>query len=194
MKEYTAKPDTMSKGLPWFALQVRSRRENQAAEHLSARGYELFLPLCTCRKRWSDRIKKVELPLFPGYLFCRFDPYDRLPILTTPWLLQIVGFNHIPSPVDDEEISAVRILVGSGADAQPWPFIDLGERVRIESGPLRGVMGVLTQVKGNHKLVVSITLLQRSVAVEIDSALVTPERSVQANRVKALVRTSLVST
>lgn len=178
-----AKRDTICKRLPWFALQVRSQRENHAADHLRAKGYELFLPLYTCRKRWSDRIKKVELPLFPGYLFCRFDPYDRLPIVKTPWLLQIVGFNHIPSPVDDEEISAVRTLIASGAATQPWPFIGLGERVRIESGPLRGVVGVLTQVKRNHKLVVSITLLQRSVAVEIDSALVTPERSVRGNRV-----------
>jgi transcription antitermination factor NusG len=101
--------------------------------------------------------------------------------------LQIVGFSRIPAPVNDEEISAVRTLVASGAAAQPWPFVGVGEKVRIESGPLRGVVGVLTQFKGNHKLVVSITLLQRSVAVEIDSALVTPERSLQATWVKALI-------
>jgi len=175
-----AKRDTGSQ-LLWFALQVKSQRENHVADHLNAKGYELFLPLYTCRKRWSDRVKKVELPLFPGYLFCRFDHHDRLPILKTPWLLQIVGFNHIPAPVDEEEISAVRTLVGSRAAAQPWPFINVGEKVRIESGPLRGVMGVLTEFKGNHKLVVSISLLQRSVAVEIDSALVTPERSMPSN-------------
>jgi transcription antitermination factor NusG len=177
MTESITKPYSTSNGLPWFALQVRSQRENHVADQLSAKGYELFLPLYSSRKRWSDRVKKVEEPLFPGYLFCRFDPYDRLPILKTPWLLQIVGFNHTPSPVDDEEISAVRRLIASGAAAEPWPFIAIGERVRIESGPLRGVVGVLTQLKGNHKLVVSITLLQRSVAVEIDSALVIPERS-----------------
>jgi transcription antitermination factor NusG len=180
----------MSNGLPWFALQVRSRRENHVADHLSAKGYELFLPLYTCRKRWSDRIKNVELPLFPGYLFCRFDPYDRLPILKTPWLLRIVSFNHIPIPVDDEEIGSVRTLVASGAAAQPWPFAGIGEKVRIESGPLRGVVGVLKQFKRNNKLVVSITLLQRSVAVEIDSALVTPERSMPRTLVNALVQVS----
>jgi transcription antitermination factor NusG len=169
---------------------VRSQREKHAADHLRGKDYEVFLPLYTCRKRWSDRIKNVELPLFPGYLFCRFDRYDRLPILKTPWLLQIVGFNHIPAPVDDEEISAVRTLVASGAAAQPCPFVGLGEKVRIESGPLRGVMGVLTQFKGNHKLVVSITLLQRSVAVEIDAALVTPERSIRGNRIDSLVPVS----
>jgi transcription antitermination factor NusG len=186
-----SKPNTMTNELPWFALQVRSGRENQVCDQLSAKGYDLFLPLYTCRKRWSDRIKKVELPLFPGYLFCRFDPYDRLPILKTPWLLQIVGFSHIPAPVNDEEIFAVRKLIASGAAAQPWPFGSVGERVRIDSGPLRGVVGVLTQFKGNDKLVVSITLLQRSVAIEIDSALVTPERSMpRRNLVNALVPTS----
>lgn len=178
------------KALPWFALQVRSQRENYVADQLRAKGYQLFLPLYTCRKRWSDRIKNLQLPLFPGYLFCRFDPYDRLPILKTPWLLRIVGFNHIPTPVDDEEIDSVRTLVASGAAAQPWPFASVGERVRIESGPLRGVTGILSRIKGNHKLIVSITLLQRSVAVEVDSALVTPERSLPVNRVKALVEVS----
>jgi transcription antitermination factor NusG len=193
MTDFTAEPYSTDSGLPWFALQVRSQRESHVADQLSAKGYELFLPLYSSRKRWSDRIKKVELPLFPGYLFCRFDPYDRLPILKTPWILQIVGFNHIPSPVDNEEISAVRTLVATGACAQPWPFIGVGETVRIESGPLRGVVGVLTQVKGDHKLVVSITLLQRSVAVEIDAALVTPERSVQESRVKDLIPVSAYS-
>src|SRR5690242_5756374 len=183
-------PDTPAKGLPWFALQVRSQRENYVADQLGAKGYQLFLPLYTCRKRWSDRIKSLQLPLFPGYLFCRFDPYDRLPILKTPWLLRIVGFNHIPAPVDDEEIDSVRTLVASGAAAQPWPFAGVGERVRIESGPLRGVTGILSQIKGNHKLIVSVTLLQRSVAVEVDSALVTPERSRPMNRVNTLVEVS----
>jgi transcription antitermination factor NusG len=172
-------------GLPWFALQVRSQRENSVAHHLDSKGYELFLPLCPRRKCWSDRVKIVDVPLFSGYLFCRFDPYDRLPVLKTPWLLQIVGINHTPVPVDDEEIHAIRTLVASGANAQPWPYVSVGERVRIESGPLRGVVGVLSQLKGNHKLIVSITLLQRSVAVEIDSAMVTPERSLQSSSVNA---------
>ena len=187
LEQKDKKLNSTSHGLPWFALQARSRCEHHVAEHLGGKGYELFLPLYTCRKRWSDRIKKVELPLFPGYLFCRFDPYDRLPILKTPWLIKIVGFNNIPTPVDDEEISSVRTLITSGSAAQPWPFFAVGDKVRIESGPLRGVGGVLTQIKGQNKLVVSITLLQRSVAVEVDPALVTPERSVPRNRLNAVV-------
>jgi transcription antitermination factor NusG len=174
-----ATEDMVSNRLRWFALRVRRRRENSVASHLSAKGYELFLPLYTCTKRWSDRIRKVERPLFPGYLFCRFDPGNRLPVLKTPWLLQIVGFSQIPVPIDDEEIGAIRILVASGAGPEPWPYLKTGERVRIRSGPLRGVVGLLTQYHENRKLVVSVTLLQRSVAVKIDSALVVPEPSMK---------------
>jgi len=179
--------NSINSDLPWFALQVRTQREGHVADHLIGKGYELFLPVCTCRKRWSDRIKKVEVPLFPGYLFCRFDPNDRLPILKTPWLLQIVGFNHIPAAVDNDEINAIKKLVSSGVLTEPWPFVGVGDKVRIDSGPLRGVVGILTEFRGNHRLVVSITLLQRSVAVEIDSALVSPERSMQANRADGLI-------
>jgi transcription antitermination factor NusG len=180
-------PNGITSELQWFALQVRAQRESHVAGHLIGKGYEIFLPMYSCRKRWSDRIKTVELPLFPGYLFCRFDPYKRLPILKTPWLLQIVGFNHIPAAVDDEEIIALRKLVSSGVAAQPCPFIGVGDKVRIESGPLCGVVGVLTHFKGNHRLVVSITLLRRAVTVEIDSALVSPERSMQTNRADPLL-------
>ena len=162
---------------PWFALQVRVKRERAVAEHLGGKGYEYFLPTYKCRKRWSDRIKEIEASLFPGYLFCKFDPLNRLPILKTPWVVQVVGCNRLPTPVDLQELNAIRALVDSGLPTQPWPFFEIGDTVRIESGPLRGVRGILTKFKGNHRLVLSITLLQRSVAVEVDSALVTLERS-----------------
>jgi transcription antitermination factor NusG len=171
-----AKADSTGDGLPWFALRVRSQRERNVATHLNAKGYELFLPLYACTKRWSDRTRKADQPLFPGYLFCRFDPGKRLPILKTPWLLQIVG-HQTPVPIDHDEIGAIRSLVASGAAAEPCLYLGAGEKVRIRSGPLRGVVGVLTQFHGNRKLVVSVTLLQRSIAVEIDSALVAMEAS-----------------
>src|SRR5580692_8596823 len=87
----------------WFALRVRPQREVAVASHLDAKGYEVFLPKSPAQKRWSDRVKKVTRPLFPGYLFCKFDPGDRLPVLKTPWLFQIVGLGPTPIPVDDEE-------------------------------------------------------------------------------------------
>jgi transcription antitermination factor NusG len=162
---------------PWFALQVRARHEQGVADHLVGKGYELFLPLYKCRKRWSDRVKEVEAPLFPGYLFCRLNPHDRLPILKTPAMIQIVGSNRIPTAVDEYEIQAIQAMVASGIPNQPWPFLATGDRVRIESGPLIGLEGILVEFKGNHRLVLSVTLLQRSVAVEIDSAFVSSLRS-----------------
>jgi transcription antitermination factor NusG len=157
---------------PWFALHVRSRQEVGVANHLQCRGYEFLLPTYKCRKRWSDRIKEVDTPLFPGYLFCRFDPQNLLPIIKTPGVLRIVGYNRSLAPVDDLQINAIQTLMASGVARQPWPFLDLGDRVKIEAGPLRGLEGILVNVKGDHRLVLSVTLLQRSVAVEIDAAFV----------------------
>jgi transcription antitermination factor NusG len=167
---------------PWFALQVRVRHESSVADYLGGLGYEWFLPLYKNRKRWSDRIKEAKSPLFPGYLFCRFNQHDRLPVLKTPGVVQIVGFNRIPAAVDDTEISALQALMATGVANQPCPFLEIGDRVRIESGPLRGLEGILMDFKGHHRLVLSVTLLQRSVAVEIDSALVASVGSAQPSR------------
>ena len=163
---------TTPSSFSWFALQVRTRHESSVASFLEGSGFEYFLPIYTSRKRWSDRIKKVETALFPGYLFCRFDPHDRLPILKTPGVIQIAGYNRCPVPVEESEILAIQSLVTSGLPSQPWPFFTVGDRVRIEAGPLRGHEGTLVEFKGGHRLVLSITLLQRAVAVEIDSAFV----------------------
>jgi len=154
---------------PWFALQVRTRHESGVACYLQGKGYEWFLPLYRSRKRWSDRIKESDAPLFPGYLFCRFNPQDRLPILKTPGVTQIVGYNHVPIPVDEAEIDAIRTLVASGLPNRPCAYFQVGNRVRIETGALRGLEGILLELKGKRRLVLSISLLQRSVSVEIDS-------------------------
>jgi transcription antitermination factor NusG len=167
---------------PWFALQVRTRHESGVSNYLHGQGYESFLPLYKCRKRWSDRVKEVETPLFSGYLFCRFDPQDRLPIMKTPGVMQIVGVNRVPVPVDEGEINAIQTLVASGIPNQPWPFLQVGEKVRIESGSLSGLEGILMEFRGTQRLVLSITLLQRSVSVEIDSAFVSPTASSQRAR------------
>lgn len=158
----------------WFALQVRSRHESGVAGFLEAKGYELFLPLVTSKKQWSDRLKKIETPLFPGYVFCRFNVQERLPILKTPGVIQIVGYNRTPVPIDESEISGIQALAASGLPSQAWPFLTVGQHVRIEAGPLRGYEGLLVNFKGNQRLVLSISLLHRSVAVEIDSVAVSP--------------------
>jgi transcription antitermination factor NusG len=167
---------------PWFALQVRVRHEVGVSDHLKGKGYEWFLPLYKSRRRWSDRVKEIEAPLFPGYLFCRFDPHDRLPILKTPGVAQIVGYNHIPIPVDEHEIMAIRRLVASGVPNFPCAYLEVGSKVRIDTGALRGLEGILTDVKGKRRLVLSISLLQRSVAVEIDSDAVSVVHALQGAR------------
>jgi transcription antitermination factor NusG len=160
--------------LPWYALQVRTRYERVVADHLDGMEYEWFLPLTRDRKRWSDRIKEVAVPLFPGYLFCRFDAQNRLPILKTPGVLHVVGYNRQPISVDEAEITAIQTLVASGVPNQPCSFVEIGDRVRISAGPLRGLEGILVESRGQHKFVLSVTLLQRSVAVELDSLSVVP--------------------
>lgn len=167
---------------PWFALQIRMRHEMSVADHLQGKGYEWFLPMYKARRRWSDRVKEVDSPLFPGYLFCRFNPHDRLPILKTPGVTQVVGYNHVPVPVDEDEIEAIRRLVASGLPNFPCAFLQVGSKVRIEAGALRGLEGILTELKGKRRLVLSITLLQRSVAVEIDSDAVSIVSSLQSVR------------
>jgi transcription antitermination factor NusG len=159
---------------PWYALRVRSRYENTVATHLQARGFESLLPLYKCRRRWSDRCKEIELPLFPGYVFCQFNPLNRLPILSIPGVVHIVGVGRTPVPIDESEIAALQAAVKSGLPKQPWPFLEIGHRVRIEYGPFCGVQGILLGFRGHQRLVLSVTLLQRSVAVQIDEAWVQP--------------------
>ena len=152
----------------WYALCVKSNRERLVSETAKEKGYEEFLPIYRSRRRWSDRYKDIDLPLFPGYVFCRFDIANRLPLLSIPGVAYIVGVGKTPVPLADQEIAAIRAVTQSGLSLQPWPFVDIGQAVLIEDGPLRGVVGVVINTKGAQHLIVSITLLQRSVAVDVD--------------------------
>jgi transcription antitermination factor NusG len=158
----------------WFAVRVRSNHERIAAAHLRERGYEEFSPTWKTERRWSDRTKEMDQFLFPGYLFCRLNPSDRLPVLSAPGVVDLVGFGKIPSPVPDHEIENVRRMVQSRLFVMPWPFLELGHRVLIERGPLAGVEGILDEVKGKCRLVVSVQLLQRSVSAEVDRDWIRP--------------------
>lgn len=159
---------------PWFAVQARPNREKLVASLLSRKGFTVFLPLYSTRRRWSDRYKNIQSALFPGYVFCRFDPWRRMPILTTAFVHSIVGFGDSLAEVDETEIQAVQAIVNSGLGVEPWPYLRAGERVRINSGPLFGVEGIFLETKNRSRVVVSVTLLQRSVAVEIDRSWVLP--------------------
>jgi len=163
----------------WYVLRVRSRFENTVAANLRGRGYEWFLPLYKCRRRWSDRHKEIELPLFPGYVFCQLNPLNRLPVLSIPGVVHLVGVGQVPLPVDEAEIVAIQTAIRSGLPRQPWPFLQIGHKVRVENGPLCGIEGILLRFGGRHRLMLSVVLLQRSVAVEVDESWVqpsTPER------------------
>lgn len=152
---------------PWFGLRVKPHREALASACLRAKGYQELSPTYTSRRRWSDRFKEIELPLFPGYLFCRFDPSFRLPVLTTPGVLGVVGLGSQPQPIADAEMDAISALVRTGALAQPFPFLGQGDRVRIAEGPLTGTEGIIVTVEDRCRLVVSVSLLQRSISIEI---------------------------
>jgi transcription antitermination factor NusG len=159
----------------WFALHVRSRHEKVVDDLLGAKQYDRFLPVYRTRRQWADRVKQLELPLFPGYVFCRFDPKEIYPVITIPGIVRVVGFGNGPVPIEESEIAAVRTLVASRLEVEPWPFLPAGTPVRVRCGSLRGVEGTLVSVRGADRLVINVALLQRSCAVEIDRAWV--ERS-----------------
>src|ERR1700723_4047166 len=156
----------------WFALQVRTRWESSTAVLLSGKGYEALLPTYKTKKRWNGSLREIDAPLFPGYVFCRFDALKRLPVLVTPGVIAVVGRGRVPLPVDDSEIAAIQTVVASGYRAEPWPYLELGQRIRIERDALAGLEGILVNFKGSHRIIVSVSLLHRSVALEIDRSCV----------------------
>jgi len=158
----------------WFALRVKSGHEKSVAACARNRGFEEFLPLRRSRRVWSDRTKLLDVPLFPGYVFSRLNPVNRLPLLTIPGAMQFVGIGKVPLPIDDAEIIAIEAAVRSGLYTTPYPFLQVGERVLLESGPLAGVEGILVKLQNRDRLVVSVTLLQRSVAVSVERDWIRP--------------------
>ena len=158
--------------LRWYALYVRVRHERAVERQLAEKGLEAFLPYFTARRKWADRLKTVEFPLFPGYLFCRFTPQQRGLVLSAFGVVRIVGFGNQLMPVEDGEILALQQTVRAGVACEPEPYVKVGERVRVGSGPLCGVEGILVEAKKGHRLVLSVTVLERSVSVEVDEGMV----------------------
>ena len=150
---------------PWYALKVRTRSEHIASTALQNRGYEPFLPSYKETKRFCDRTKTLERPAFPGYMFCRFGASSRAQILSSPAILYIVSFAGQPAIVPAETIEAVRRAVAAGG--QPSKYMPAGLQVRITSGPLAGLEGVLLRTGKHNRIVVSVHLLQRSVAINV---------------------------
>lgn len=161
----------------WFALRVRPRWEALASQGLRGKGYETFLPLYDEKRRWSDRTKVIRKPLFPGYLFCRLTGELQGRVLSTPGVMHFVGVGRTPLPVEQREIEDIQAMVASGLAVRPWEYLEQGCRVRIEDGPLRNLEGILLSSPSEAQLIVNLTLLQRSVAVQVDRDWVTPVAS-----------------
>lgn len=159
----------------WYALAVKPRHDKAVSRTLENKGYKTFVPLYRKRHRYASRFKEADLPLFPGYVFCRFNSRTKLPVVTTPGVIQILGAGHVPIPVDETEIASLQTALKLQVSTRPFPFLEAGQRVRITEGALAGVEGVVMSSKQYLRLVVSITLLQRSVLLEIDRDCVHPE-------------------
>jgi transcriptional antiterminator NusG len=158
----------------WYAVRTRAKHEKSVSALLKGKGYDHLLPLYQSWHRSSGRIKGVLLPLFKGYLFCRFDPCRRLPILMTPGVSSIVGRGSDPEPISSDEIARIQAACASGLQLTPWPYLERGDVVLVECGPLQGIEGVFVTEKNTCRLVVSVEILRRSVAVEVDRNWVRP--------------------
>ena len=154
--------------LSWYAIRTRPNHEKTTTSHLTHKGFEPYFPTYRPKRRASPGKSDAERPLFPGYVFCRFDVKKRLPIITIPGVVSILGFGNQPAPIPDDEIAAVKGALRSGLPAEPCPFLTEGQRIRIERGSLEGVEGKLLKKKNECRLVISVPMLQRSISVEID--------------------------
>jgi len=172
-------PSTSNGGLeaaPWRAVYLRPRYEAVSARYLTEKGYEVFLPTCKSRRQRSDRYVTLELPLFPGYLFCRCAEPHISSVLNTHGVLRVLGTRESPAVVNEEEIRHLAAVTRANLDLQPCAFITAGQKVRIHRGPLCGVEGIITAFDSRRqKVVVSISLLQRSAAVSLEPEWLTPE-------------------
>ena len=156
-------------GSAWYALYTRHHHEKTVEQHLMARGFEAFLPLYRAAHRWKDRVKDVDLPLFPCYVFVHGGLERHSDLVSAPGVHMLVSFAGEPAPIPLEEIEALRTAVKSGSRVEPYPFLKCGDWVRVKEGPLAGISGILIRKKRGWRLVLSVDLLERSAAVEVDS-------------------------
>jgi transcription antitermination factor NusG len=158
----------------WYAAYTSANHEKRVSEQLGVREVEHFLPLYASLRRWKDRRVKLELPLFPGYVFVRTALRNRLQVLQVPGVVRLVGFAGTAAAVPAEEIETLRTSLRDGVRAEPHPYLTAGQRVQARSGPLVGLTGILVRRKSRTRVVVSVNLIQRSVAVEVDEADLVP--------------------
>jgi transcription antitermination factor NusG len=158
----------------WCVIQVIPRHEITVSAILRTKGYEEFLPMYRQKRQWSDRSKEVETPLFVGYVFCKVNSGIQWPIVTTPGVVRIVGTRREIAVVDDREIAAIQLVVKAGVGVEPCETPKIGDRVRITTGPLRGLEGLVTAHKNQQRLILSVEMIQSSIAVEVDGCNLSP--------------------
>ena len=161
-------------GLHWYALRTRSRHEKLVRDQLAQQGIEPLLPTVKRLSQWKDRKKEVEVPLFSGYCFVRFTSDQKLPVLKTVGVVDIVGGGQRPEPIRDEEITAIQTLIASVLQYDPHPYLQEGMKVEVIRGPLQGLQGILLRKEKRHRLILGVRLIQQAAAVEIDTADVVP--------------------
>jgi transcription termination/antitermination protein NusG len=169
--------------LSWFAVYTRYRHEKAVAQVITGKGVEVFLPLYKAVHRWKDRMKDLSLPLFPNYVFVLANLNQRVAVLSTPGVYDFVRLSGVPAVIPAAEIDAVRCAVERGLNVEPHPLLKSGDRVRVKSGPLEGLEGILVRKKSFYRLVLSVELLMKSISVEVEACDV--ERAVTSSAVSA---------
>src|SRR5271168_748544 len=154
----------------WYVVHTSANHEKRVSEQFMYRGVEYFLPQYESVRRWKDRRMKLQLPLFPGYVFVHLALCDRLQVLQVPGVAKLVGFNGAPTELPQDEMETLRASLADGLRAEPHPYLKIGRRVRVKTGSLAGLEGILSKKKNGTRFVVSLDLIHRSVAVEIDVA------------------------
>jgi transcription antitermination factor NusG len=166
-------PDISSRTL-WYAAYTASRHEKRVAEQLHERSIEHFLPLYETIHRWKNGRHRVQLPLFPGYVFVHIALRDRLPVLKIPGLVRLVGFGGVPFPLPEQDVETMQNALNSGVAAEPYPYLTVGSRVEICNGPLQGMKGILLRRRNKFRVVLSLDLIMRAMVVEVEAADVVP--------------------
>jgi transcription antitermination factor NusG len=154
----------------WYAAYTRSRHEKRVAEQLEVGQVESYLPLCEKQSRWQDRRVRLQLPLFPGYVFVRVALRERLAVLRIPGVVGLVSANNVPVALPEGQIDSLREVLSKCASAEPYPFLKAGRRVRVRYGPLAGFEGILVRRKASYRVIVSLELITRSIIIDVDGA------------------------
>jgi transcription antitermination factor NusG len=155
---------------PWYAVYTRANHEKSVSDQLASSSVEHFLPQYESVRKWKDRKVRLQLPLFPGYLFVQVAPQERLRVLQVRGVVRLVGFNGSPTPMPEEDLNRIREFLRQGWRAEPHPYLHVGRRARVVRGPLAGLEGIVVRRRNLSRLVLSFELIQRSMAVEMDEA------------------------